>query len=212
MKRDLWLSLLLFVLLASPSCGQGAVAPVDTVAPSPELSPSAETDTSAIPGIVPPVPGQGVLMTIGRQGGGDGEFSDPQGVALDAAGNIYVADTGNARVQVFDPQGSFLMTISDERFTGPRHVALDDAGRIYVTDSSERVHVFNGRGDPLQSFGQPGSLPTQFSGIADLAVDAAGELYVVDGGNGRGEKFCLLSGLLFTFGDEGEQEELLSHP
>ncbi len=212
MKRDLWLCLLLFLLVASPSCSQGAVAPVETVAPSPAVFPSPESGPSAIPGVVPPVPGQGVLMTMGRQGSGDGEFSNPQGVALDAAGNIYVADTGNARVQVFDPQGSFLMTISDERFTGPRYVVLDDAGRIYVTDSSERVHVFNGRGDPLQSFGQPGSLPTQFSGIADLAVDAAGDLYVVDGANGRVQKFSLLSGLLLSFGDEGEQEELLSHP
>jgi outer membrane protein assembly factor BamB len=136
-------------------------------------------------------------------------------VALDAQGNVYVADTGNARIQVFDAEGTVLLSIADARFTGPLYVAVDDAGRIYVTDASEKVHVFNGRGDPLQGFGQPGSLPSQFSGIADLAVDAAGDLYVADSGNGRVQKFSLLSGLLLTLGEEGEEGEeagLLSRP
>ena len=151
-------------------------------------------------------------MIIGRQGSDDGEFINPQGVALDGEGNLYVADTGNSRVQVFDAEGNFLMAIADQRFTGPRYVAVDDVGRVYVTDAAERVHIFNGRGDPLQSFGHEGSLPTQFSGIADLIVDAAGALYVVDSGNARVQKFTLLSGFEFTFGAEGEAAELLDRP
>jgi outer membrane protein assembly factor BamB len=153
------------------------------------------------------------LRVIGSPGSAEGEFAAPHGLALDAQGNLYVADTGNDRIQVFDPEGVFLLSIADARFEGPRYVALDDAGRIYVTDSSERVHVFNGRGDPLQSFGQSGSLPSQFTGIADLAVDSlAGELYVADSGNGRVQKLSLLSGLMFALGEEGDEESLLSRP
>ncbi len=151
-------------------------------------------------------------MTIGQEGSGDGEFFNPQGLALDGQGNIYVADTGNARVQMFDPQGQFLAAIADERFIGPRYVAVDETGRIYVTDISEMVHVLNARGEPLQSFGSEGSLPSQFFGIADLAITAAGELYVVDGGNGRVQQFSLLSGFLLSFGSEGSQAELLDRP
>jgi outer membrane protein assembly factor BamB len=151
-------------------------------------------------------------MVFGQQGSEEGRFLNPQGLALDAQGNIYVADTGNSRVQVFDPQGGFLTSITDARFAGPRYVTLDETGRIFVADASETVHVFNGRGDPLSSFGQAGSLPTQFSEIADLFVNAAGELYVVDGGNGRVQTFSLLSGLLFTFGDAGGEPELLGRP
>ncbi|TKJ28100.1 MAG: hypothetical protein CEE40_12455 [Chloroflexi bacterium B3_Chlor] len=212
MKRRPWLFLLLILAFLWPSCGPGAIAPADTVAPSPSVPPSAEATASAAPVPFSPVPGEGVLMIIGRRGSGDGEFISPQGLALDAQGNLYVADMGNARVQVFDSEGNHLMTIGDPRFMGPRYVAVDDGGRIYVTDASERVHVFNSRGDPLQSFGQAGSLPSQFSGIADLVADAGGELYVVDSGNNRVQKFSLLSGLLFTFGDQGEPVELLSHP
>jgi outer membrane protein assembly factor BamB len=211
MKSKLWLVLLLIVAPLVAGCG---LQDTSTTVPSPSLSPVAEITASAIPTATPvsPALGQGVLMTIGQQGSGGGEFRNPQGLALDEQGNIYVADTGNARIQILDPQGNFLLAISDERFMGPRYIAVDDAGRIYVTDLSESVHVFNPRGDPLQSFGQPGSLPSQFSAIADLDVDAAGELYIVDSGNGRVQKFSLLSGPLFTFGDEGEPRELLNRP
>ncbi len=204
---------LVFVLLATlvtSGCGGGSISTTPTAS-----GPGAGVgDTpSASPTAVPPPPGEGVLRIIGGPGSADGEFSTPHGVAIDAQGNLYVADTGNARIQVFDPEGVFLLSIPDARFEGPRYVALDDTGRIYVTDSSERVHVFDGRGDPLQSFGQPGSLPNQFSGIADLAVDSvAGELYVADSGNGRVQKLSLLSGLVFTLGEEGEEAGLLSRP
>ncbi len=212
MKRKPGFFLLLIVAFLAASCGPQGIVPPETAVPSPSVSPALQTTPAATLTRVSPVPGEGGVVTVGQEGSGDGEFASPQGLALDETGNIYVADTGNARVQIFDPQGQLLMVIADERFMGPRYVAFDDAGRIYVTDLSEKLHVFNVRGEPLQSFGSEGSLPSQFSGIADLALDAAGELHVVDSGNGRVQKFSLLSGLLFTFGDEGEQEELLSRP
>ncbi len=204
------LVLVLLATLVTSGCGGGSISPTPTAS-----GPAAEAgDTlSASPTAVPMPLGEGLLRVIGSPGSADGEFATPHGVALDPQGNLYVADTGNDRVQVFDPEGLFLLSIADARFEGPRYVALDDTGRIYVTDSSERVHVFNGRGEPLQSFGQPGSLPSQFSGIADLAVDSlAGELYVADSGNGRVQKLSLLSGLVLTLGEEGDEAGLLSRP
>ena len=214
MKRKPWPLLLAIVAILSASCGPGGISPPETVVPSPPVSPVAEPTPSAIPTPtqISPTPEQGLPMTIGQQGSGEGEFINPRGLALDEQGNIYVADTGNTRLQIFDPQGDFLMAIADERFLGPRYIALDEVGQIYVTDLSDRVHVLNARGDPLQSLGRQGSLPSQFSGIADLALGPAGDLYVVDSGNGRVQKLSLTSGLLFTFGDEGEQWELLSRP
>lgn len=212
MKRDTRLLWLLILASLVASCGPAGAPPAETVSPSPSVPLSAESTLSVTPGTVSPPSGEELLMTIGRQGSGDGEFLNPQGLALDGEGNLYVADTGNSRVQVFDADGNFLMTIADQRFTGPRYVAVDDVGRVYVSDATERVHVFNSRGDPQQSFGQEGSLPTQFLGIADLIVDVAGALYVVDSGNGRVQKFTLLGGFESTFGDEGEATQLLDRP
>jgi outer membrane protein assembly factor BamB len=210
MTRKPLLPFLVMLAFVALSCGPRGVAPGPTPAsfPSPSLEP--EPTPSAVPS--PVSPAEDVVKTMGREGSGDGEFRDPQGLVLDREGNIYVADTGNSRVQLLDSQGQFVMVIADERFAGPRYVAVDDLGRIFVSDLAERVHVFSARGDPLQSFGGPGGLPGQFSGIADLAIDEAGEVYVVDGGNGRVQKFSLLSGLLFTFGDEGEPGEVLVRP
>jgi outer membrane protein assembly factor BamB len=206
-----WKPLLLFLVLtlAIVGCGGGSTSATPTMSGS---GPSVTEAPASTPTLAPPPPGEGVVRVYGGRGSAQGQLEGPHGVALDAQGNVYVADTGNARVQVFDPDGAVLLSIADARFTGPLYVAVDDAGRIYVTDASETVHVFNSRGDPLQGFGQPGSLPSQFSGIADLAVDAVGDLYVADSGNGRVQEFSLLSGLLLTLGEEGEEASLLSRP
>jgi len=210
MKVRLSILALSVVALLAASCGGGSSGGTPTSTGSLPATP--DTALLATATIAAPPPGEGVVMVIGQRGDGEGQFQSPQGLALDAQGNVYVADRGNRRVQVFDLQGGFLMAIADVRFTGPRYVALDEVGRVYVSDASERVDVFDGRGDPLQSFGQAGSLPSQFSQIADLVVDAAGDLYVVDSGNARVQKFSMLRGLLFTFGDVGEDTQSLTRP
>lgn len=211
MKAKSWLLLVFIITFVVQGCAPGGISPAETVQPTPSLSPSAEPSPSPTSTQVVPVPG-GIAMIIGQHGSGEGEFMDPHGIALDAQGNIYVADTGNGRIEVFDRQGGFLTAIADERFTAPRYVAVDPAGRIYVADAAERVHLLSATGEPIQSFGEAGSLLSQFSGIADLVLDSAGDLYVVDSGNDRVQKFSLLSGPLFSFGDEGEPAELLSRP
>jgi outer membrane protein assembly factor BamB len=203
------LLLVLLVALVVAGCGGGSTSATPTMSGS---GPSSTEAPASTPTLAPPPPGEGVFQVLGGRGSAQGQLEAPHGVAVDAQGNVYVADTGNGRIQVFDPDGAVLQSIADARFTGPLYVAVDDAGRIYVTDASEKVHVFNARGDPLQGFGQPGSLPSQFSGIADLAVDAVGDLYVADSGNGRVQKFSLLSGLLLTLGVDGEEDALLSRP
>jgi len=199
----------ILITLLSVRCE--AAPAVGTVTASPSAA-EAEVAAASPTSVAAPPIGEGVIATLGQQGSGPGQFSSPRGLALDDQGNLYVADTGNQRVQVFDAEGQPLISIADTRFEGPRYVAVDDIGRIYVADAAERVHVFDAKGAPVQSFGQPGSLPNQFSQIADLVLDAAGDLYVVDSGNARVQKFNLLTGLLTTFGDTVAGVALLSRP
>ncbi len=84
----------------------------------------------------------------GGRGTDDGQFRRPRGVAVDAAGNVYVADTGNNRIQMFDSQGRFLAKwgttgSSLGQFRRPSGVAVDADGNIYVADASNnRVQRF----------------------------------------------------------------------
>src|SRR5262249_7691545 len=61
----------------------------------------------AAPAVTPPCT---FVTTWGSSGSGDGQFSFPEGVATDGSGNVYVADTGNDRIQKFDASGTFLST------------------------------------------------------------------------------------------------------
>ncbi len=72
----------------------------------------------------------------------------PADVATDAAGNVYVADTGNDRIQKFTAAGAYLTQwgsagSGSEQLNGPRGVAADGGGNVYVADTSnDRVQKF----------------------------------------------------------------------
>uniref|UniRef100_A0A7N6ADA8 RING-type E3 ubiquitin transferase n=1 Tax=Anabas testudineus TaxID=64144 RepID=A0A7N6ADA8_ANATE len=82
------------------------------------------------------------LFKFGSHGEGNGQFNAPTGVAVDANGNIIVADWGNSRIQVFDSTGSFLSYIntSADPLYGPQGLALTSDGHVAVADSGN--HCF----------------------------------------------------------------------
>jgi hypothetical protein len=89
----------------------------------------------------------------GNSTDGDGQFSNPQGVAIDSSGNVYVADTWNNRIQKFDSSGGFITKwggsgTGNGQFRDPRGVAIDSSGNVYVADSgNNRIQKF---GDTTQ--------------------------------------------------------------
>ena len=72
----------------------------------------------------------------------------PERVAIGGDGNVYVADTLNHRIQVFDPEGRFLCKWGTEgkgdgQFNEPLGLAIDGAGNVYVADAhNDRIQVF----------------------------------------------------------------------
>ncbi len=76
----------------------------------------------------------------GGQGGGDGQFSYPFGVDIDANGNVYVTDAGSNRIQKFSAAGTFITKwgnqgTGDGQFKYPRGVAVDAEGNVYIADT-----------------------------------------------------------------------------
>lgn len=121
----------------------------------------------------------------------EGRFFEPRGIAVDAAGHVYVADAGNHRIQKFDADGRFVSQWggpgkSRGRFNRPMGVAVDALGNVYVADSgNHRIQKFNAGGSFITLWGERGSADGQFDGPAGLAVDAYRNVYVADPGNER---------------------------
>jgi sugar lactone lactonase YvrE len=155
------------------------------------------------------------LAGLGEQSGSnDGvgsaaRFYNPDGVAVDAAGNVYVSDSGNQTIRMITP-GGLVTTIAGSplqsgsadgtngtaRFNAPRGIAVDSATNIYVADavnSTIRKLVLEGTNCVVTTLaGTPGQLNgnvdatgggARFHNLYDMTVDSAGNLYVADRAN-----------------------------
>ena len=132
---------------------------------------------------------------FGSSGSANGQFSTPEGVAVDqATGDVYVADHVNNRVERFDPTGNYL---SQFQVSGPAGVAIDQAtGDLYVTElDNDVVDKFDPSGNLILQFGSTGSGDGQFGSGSQLGPNSAavdpttGDVYVADPANSRVEKF-----------------------
>jgi len=106
-----------------------------------------------------------------------GSFALPMGVAVDEDGNVYVTDTFNNRVEMFDAEGTFVSTFGKNGdgpadFQRPKGIAVDCDGHIWVADAAQdKVKVFNREGRLLIYFGEHGEYPGRFMGVYDIAID-----------------------------------------
>ncbi len=139
------------------------------------------------------------LRHFGGVGDREDQFFFPTYVALDRAGNVYVTDTLNARVQVFDPDGRYLRTIGQRgdsfgMFDKPKGVAVDSFGNAYVVDSTwSNVQIFNPRGEILLYFAGRGQFPGLLFNPTGIAIDRDNRIYVADAFNGRVAVYQLIN-------------------
>ncbi|TQD46148.1 gluconolaconase [Marilutibacter aestuarii] len=153
----------------------------------------------------------GTVVTLagGREGFLDGParlaaFDTPSGLALDLAGNLYVADTGNHAIRKLHPDGTVSTLAGNGRrgyrdgpgteaqFDAPMGVAVDASGRVYVADTyNDRIRVIepDGRVATLAGDGRTGAADgpgavARFDTPTDLVAGVRGELWIADSGNG----------------------------
>lgn len=134
--------------------------------------------------------------STGSSGSGEGQFGYPQGIATDAQGDIYVADTTNNRVEKLGSAGKYLSQFGSAgsgngQFSSPNGVAVGPKGDVYVADSgNRRIERFSPAGEYVGKFGSQGTGNGQFaSGIGGIAADAAGGVWATDYADHRIEHF-----------------------
>ena len=128
-----------------------------------------------------------LLRAVGNgKGGCKGCLFFPTFVEVDAQGNLYVASTLNARVDVFDPQGTYVKHLGKRgtsfgMFDKPKGVALDSFGNVYIVDSGwSNVQIFNQKGQVLLFFGGRGNYPGLLKNPTGIAIDRNNRIYVGD--------------------------------
>ncbi|MNX75151.1 NHL repeat protein [compost metagenome] len=121
----------------------------------------------------------------------DGSFAAVMGVAPAPNGDLYVADRGNNRIQVFDANGVFLRKWgvagpAPGQLDGPEDVLVDHAGHVWVAESSaSRIQKFDRFGTLIGAYGGPGTGNGQFANARGLAYAPDGAILVGDDNNHR---------------------------
>ncbi|MCZ6653625.1 MAG: 6-bladed beta-propeller [Planctomycetota bacterium] len=143
----------------------------------------------------------------------------PSGICVDGDGRVFVADTHNSRVVVFDRDGHELFRFGEHgigpgQFMLPTDVAVDRDGCIYVSEygGNDRISKFTPDGEYLFSFGDPSSGSGMLQHPSGLAVDADGNLWVADTSNHRVCCFDPRGMLLTTIGRMGLELSKLRYP
>ena len=149
-----------------------------------------------------------VLQVFGAAEG-EAALAKPRDVRVDGAGRVWVADTSNHRIVVFDEQGGLLATLGsngtgDGEFRVPLSLDFAPTGEVLVVDSfNDRVQILDDTGGYIAQFGATGDGPGQFSHPADIAIAADGTIYVADTGNDRIQAFQADGTFRFAFGGSG---------
>ncbi|HOH33824.1 MAG: hypothetical protein GXX88_06700 [Candidatus Hydrogenedentes bacterium] len=138
--------------------------------------------------------GKTFLFAFGKFGSGPGEFS--RAMAIEVFGDlVYVCDTVNHRVQIFDLDGAFVRQVGQTGGDGHRMkypydaATLPDGGILACEYGNNCVSHFDASGEFRGSYGGPGRGLGQFHGPRGVAVSAAGRVYVADTENHRIQVF-----------------------
>jgi len=118
------------------------------------------------------------LFSIPKEGAKEeARLFSPTNIAIDEGKNLYLSDTGGFKVQKYNENGEFLMSMgshgdSPGQFARPKGIAVDKEGRVYVVDAAfENVQIFDKEGKLLLFFAEPGGSAASLVLPAGIAID-----------------------------------------
>ena len=142
----------------------------------------------------------GVFVTSwGVRGSDPGQFKEPHAVQVDAKGDVYVADRGNKRIQVFDNNGTFKKTITG--VGDPETLCITSGAHQYLyssnsnpvndIDTGGEIYKLELDGAVVGKFGHAGKAPKEFGTVNEIDCRSPNQLYVGEVGNYRVQKISL---------------------
>lgn len=155
----------------------------------------------------------GTPLSPGYSGDGgsatSAQIADPNGLAIDTAGNLYISDAANHRIRVVHPSGSITTYVgvgtsgsggdggsaTDAQLTYPMGITIDNSGNLYIADSgaarvrvvhpSGSINTFAGTGVPGYSGDGGPATAAQFTSPMGVVVDDTGNVHITDGAAAR---------------------------
>ena len=163
------------------------------------------------------------IASVGGYGSGPLQFNAPYGIAISPTcitGHVYIADCGNHRIQVLNPDLTFSHSFGKEgsangRFNFPCDIAIDSQGLVYVADTgNNHIQKFTPNGKFVAQFGSKGSGPGQLYRPRGITIDTAGTglVYVSEEGNDRVSVFTSDGVFVSSFGRKGSNIDRFNFP
>ncbi len=181
-------------------------------------------------GVITTLAGTGVAGFSGDNGPAAGaELDSPHGVAVDAAGNVFIADTGNERVRKVDHLTGTITTIAGNGTAGfsgdagaaalarlnfPSAVAVDAGGDVYIADTKNNririvtagaIHTYAGNGAAGYAGDNGAATASKLNSPTGLAIDANGNVLISDSLNNRVRSVAIGSRVITTIAGSGSQ-------
>ncbi|KAL4222418.1 tripartite motif containing 71 [Mactra antiquata] len=158
------------------------------------------------------------IIRFGHRGHNENEFVWPRGLTISRSDQIYVADSSNHRVQVFDNIGTYVKSFGSYgqdvgEFDCLAGITMNTMGEILITDRyNHRVQVFDPSGNCQLEFGEEGAGDGQMSYPWGIACDSMGFIYVCDKENHRIQVFQSNGVFARKFGRLGRQNGQFENP